>query len=215
MAAITLHNIAWDDFLKLRDDPAHDHLRMNYLDGNLSILSPQLRHDRDSFRLYEVVRAVALAKQVDLLVIGTTTLRRHGRTGMQGASKEPDQGFYLGADEALVRDNDEIDLTIDPPPTLAIEVDNTSDSEDALPTYARIGVPEVWRFSSKELTLWFGRLVGEGYVELDRSVSLPWLTPAQVLEALQARQTLGGDRPWFLWLEGWARGLAEVPQDQG
>jgi Uma2 family endonuclease len=38
---------------------------------------------------------------------------------------EPDDCFYI-QNEAAIRGKDRIDLTIDPPPDLAIEIDNTS-----------------------------------------------------------------------------------------
>ena len=38
---LTLHQVEWETYCKLRDDPSNDHLRMTYLDGSLTILSPQ------------------------------------------------------------------------------------------------------------------------------------------------------------------------------
>ena len=111
------------------------------------------------------------------MAIGTTTLRQAARARKKGTGKEPDEGFFLGEDEAKVRDNDDINLAVDPPPTLALEVDNLADSEVALSAYSRIGVPEVWRYKARERSLCFGRLAGDHYVEADRSVALPRLQP--------------------------------------
>jgi Uma2 family endonuclease len=44
-----------------------------------------------------------------------------------------------------------LDLTIDPPPDLAIEVDVTSKTQ--LSAYAILGVPELWRFSQGILSI--------------------------------------------------------------
>jgi Uma2 family endonuclease len=209
---LTLHNVEWETYCRLRDDPAHDRLRMIYLDGDLTIMSPQYRHDGNSRRIFLLVTTVAGAWEIDYMPIGTTTLRRAGRTRTKGAGKEADEGFYLGADEAKVRDNDDINLAVDPPPTLAIEVDNLADSEVALPAYARIGVPEVWIYKAREHSLWFGRLAGDHHVEVDRSVVLPRLTPTLVLQALDARAAGMGDRLWSRWLEEWARTLPEPPE---
>jgi Uma2 family endonuclease len=107
---------------------------------------------------------------------------------------------------------DNLDLNIDPPPDLAIEVDNTNDSEAALPIYARLGVPEVWRYDAEDSTLWFYRLDGEAYVEVARSVALPRLTPALVLHALDVfDQGEMGENAWFDWIKAWARDLPEAP----
>ncbi len=207
--SMTLHNVEWAVYKGLRGDPANDGLRMEYLDGDLTIMSPQLRHDNNSRRLLYVVTAVARAWRVRLLPIGATTLNREGEAEIRGVGKEPDEGFYLGDDEARVRDNETLDLAVDPPPSLAIEVDNTATSESALPAYARIGVPEVWIYKVREHAVWFGGLVDGKYATIDRSLGLPRLTPALVLQALDAR--LGGldELDWLDWLDAWARGLPE------
>jgi Uma2 family endonuclease len=205
----TLHNVDWDTYCKLRDDPANDHVRMNYLDGDLTIVSPHIIHDFESRRIMLVVIAVARAWRVRCMAVGTTTLRKKGRVPLKGAGKEPDEGFFLGDDVARMKGKTVLDLSIDPPPTLAIEVDNTVNSESALPTYARIGVPEVWRFDVTEQTLSFGRLDGDHYEEVGRSLSFPRLTPSLVLQALEARRQEPDDTDWLDWLDRWARALPE------
>jgi Uma2 family endonuclease len=211
-SSVTMQNVDWETYCALRDDESNNHLRMTYLDGNLTIMSPQYRHDGNSRRFFLLIAAVAGVWEIDFMPIGTTTLRRKGRAPKKGAGKEADEGFYLGVDEAKVRDNTEIDLAIDPPPTLAIEVDNLADSDDALPADARIGVPEVWIYKAREQKLWFGRLVEDAYVEVNRSVAHPRLTPERVLQALEARAGKG-DRLWVKWLEEWAGTLPDVPLD--
>jgi Uma2 family endonuclease len=209
-AVPTIRNVEWTTYCKFRDDPANDHLRMTYLDGDLTIVSPQLVHDFDSRAILLVVIAVARAYRIRFLPVGTTTLRKEGRGPLQGASKEPDEGFYLGEDVARIRGKTDLDLAIDPPPNLALEVDNTGDSEAALPTYARIGVPEVWRFDAVDRSIWFGRLVGDHYEEIGRSLGLPRLTPTLVIEALEARMQEPDYVDWLDWLDRWARALPEA-----
>ena len=159
-----------------------------------------------------VVAAVAVACRIRFLTVGTTTLRREGRTRLEGAGKEPDEGFYLGANVERIIGKDDLDLAVDPPPDLAIEVDNTVDSEVSLPTYARIGVPEVWIYKAREQTLRFGRLAGDHYNEIGRSLGLPRLTPALVLEALEAVAGMD-DLDFHDWLQPWARALPAPPAE--
>ncbi len=100
------------------------------------------------------------------------------------SAPEPDTCFYL-EHESQIRDKTEIDLTVGPPPDLAIEVDNTADSEWKLPIFAALGVPEVWRHDVRAGTLWFGKLQEDGtYTPIERSEALPALTRAWVLDAL-------------------------------
>jgi len=199
---LVLRDVAWETYCQLRDAESNNSIRMTYLDGTLTLMSPSIRHDKRSRFLYSVVGAVAEASGIEFEPIGTTTLR------VEGAGKEPDEGFYFGDAAVLIRDNEELNLRVDPPPSLAIEVDHTGDSSDALATYARIGVPEVWVYKASVGSLWFGRLAGPGYESIDRSVNLPRLTPPLVLEALAAR-TRGamGTLGWMTWLRGWAAAL--------
>jgi Uma2 family endonuclease len=209
-AGETLGNMNWETYCHLRDDPANDHLRMIYLDGKLTIMSPHLVHDFNSRLFVMVVVAVARAYRISFMAIGTTTLKKEGRGLLQGSGKEPDEGFFLGENVAKVRGKKALDLTIDPPPDLAIEIDNTVNSEMALETYARIGVPEVWRFDVNEQTLWFGLLEGDRYREAERSLGLPRLTPGLVKQALEARDETANDNDWLDWLDAWARNLPEA-----
>ncbi len=205
------HGVDWATYCRLRDDPANDKVRMTYLDGTL-IMSPQWIHDQGSRRLLYVVSEVARAWRVRFLAVGTTTLRREGRGPLASAGKEADEGFYLGDAVAAVIRNVDLDLAVDPPPSLAIEVDNTADSTLSLPIHARIGVPEVWIYRAPDPSLRFLKLNNGSYDEVDRSLGLPRLTPALVLDALEAGHAGGMDDLDFLdWLGPWARALPEPP----
>ncbi len=205
------HGVDWATYCRLRDDPTNDHVRMTYFDGTL-VMSPQLVHDYGARQLFCVVIAVADAWDIPSRMIGTTTLRREGRAPLASAAKEADEGFYLGDAEASIRDNVDLDLAVDPPPSLAIEVDNTADSGLALRAYARIGVPELWIYKARDPSLRFLGLGSDGNsAEVGRSLGLPRLTPALVLEALAARTEGMGDLRWRRWLADWARALPEPP----
>ena len=109
-----------------------------------------------------------------------------------------------------MRGKEQINLDNDPPPDLAIEVDNKSDSRLAPKTYAGLRVPEVWRYNSRAKTLWFGRLVDGGYETIERSLCLPTLTPELVLFAMDRASEQGGTS-WRRWLRGWAEALPAAP----
>ena len=208
---VVLHDVPWDLYCSLRDLEANNPVRMTYLDGALTLMSPVLRHDQGARWLFLIVAAVAEASQIEFEPTGTTTLRLEGNQAREGVGKEPDEGFYLGAAAVQIRDNAALDLRVDPPPSLAIEVDHTGDSTPALAAYARIGVPEVWVYRPSGPSIWFGRLADSGYESIDRSIALPRLTPPLVLEALAAR-TIGGmgTLAWTGWLRAWAAALPEV-----
>jgi len=105
----------------------------------------------------------------------------------------------------VIRGKDEIDLEVDPPPDLWIEVDHRGSSRGRMRLYAALGVPEIWRFRPRRQQPWFGSLQERTYVEVVRSLALPMLTPELVLEALN----LGADLPESQWdslLRNWIQG---------
>ena len=208
---ITVYDVDWETYCKLRDEPANNHVRMTYLDGTLTLMSPQHAHEGGAYLLGLLLVGVTSGLGLEIKGTRTTTLRR-GRAPRKGTGKEPDNAFYLGENERRMRRMKALDLDVDPPPDLAIEVDNTQDSEASLPIYARLGVPEVWRYDVQAGTLWFGRLEGDAYRELARSACLPRLTPALVLEALGVLDEGDmGENAWLEWIKAWARTLPEPP----
>ena len=66
---------------------------------------------------------------------------------------ETDECYYLAHAGAL-HDVEELDLSVDPPPDLAVEVDITSSSLDQLAIYADMGVPEVWICDEETIHVW-------------------------------------------------------------
>ena len=137
---ILLHDVSWDTYCQLNDAERNFSVRMTYLDGELTLMSPLLRHDGNSQRLGQLVRAVMTVMGSELRAIGSTTLRRQGKPGpKKGAGKEADSAYYLGESERRIRGREELDLSVDPPPDLAIEVENTSElAEVAMAVYARL-----------------------------------------------------------------------------
>ena len=101
-----------------------------------------------------------------------------------------------------------LDLTIDPPPDLAIEVDITSSSLDRQGIYAALGVPEIWRFDGESLRVY--QIQADGtYMQCESSPTFPFLPLEDVvrfatnsecdgrldLDTLLPRLGPGRDRP--------------------
>ncbi len=147
----SLRDVPWNDYVAMRDDDSNRHVRMHYFRGTLDLMSPKYRHEKYNRRLDRVVTELTATLDIPCLCAGSTTFRREDG----GAGKEADTCFYI-ANEAAVRDKDEIDLAVDPPPDLAIEVNDFSDSEGTLPTYAALRFPEVWRYDVRSGVLCFG-----------------------------------------------------------
>lgn len=100
---------------------------------------------------------------------------------------EPDQCFYI-ANQAQMRGKRRINLAIDPPPDLAIEVDVTSKTQ--LDAYAALGVVELWCYENGQLRIY--SLQSGQYQRLDQSPTFPQVPVADlVTTALQQSALLG------------------------
>jgi Uma2 family endonuclease len=202
---LPLRGVSYDFYSQLRREPANRPLRMTYHNGTLEIMSPLYRHEKYSRRLGLIVLAVAAVLGIPCQGAGSTTFRRRGKRMLEGWGKEPDQSFYL-ANESRIRGKEEIDLEVDPPPDLWIEVGHRGSSRGRLPLYASLEIPEIWRFRTKSQMLWFGRLDGGAYTDIERSVALPLLTPQRVLESLRLGDGLS-ESEWDVVLRAWAAEL--------
>ena len=201
---IMLYDIPWSLYDQLRKADNSRRVRMSYWNGTLELMAPEPIHEKAGYRLTLLITTVVVELDIPCSCAGSTTFKRPGKGKKKGVGKEPDTCFYI-AHEHLIRDKDKIDLATDPPPDLAIEVDNTSDSARKLPIYAALGVPEVWRFDVSTGALWFGKLQPDGtYAEIGRSECLPMLTPALVLEGLKLCQGVSESR-WGRMLRDWVR----------
>ena len=66
------------------------------------------------------------------------------------AGVEADDCFYI-QNEARIRGKKRLDLTVDPAPDLAIEIDITSRTR--FNNYEALGVPELWRYNGQSLKI--------------------------------------------------------------
>ncbi len=199
----TLTGIPYNVYVSIRDAPGNDKLRMNYHDGVLEFMAPaEFRHERGSHTLGMIVLAYSCVFDLPCEGARSTTFRRGLPGELKGAGKEPDQSYYFADNAEYVREKETLDLERDPPPDLWIEVDNNVSSKGRLPLYAELGIPEVWRYQIRRRSLWFGSLKNGEYVEIDRSLCLPKLTPDIVLDLVdEARKR--GQTAWFRWMRNW------------
>ena len=68
-----------------------------------------------------------------------------------------------------------LDLAIDPPPDLAVEVDITSSVLNRMEIYASLGIPEVWRCDGQVLEA-FCLGIDRRYVRSSESLGFPFPT---------------------------------------
>lgn len=147
-------------------------------------MSPLRAHERYAQRLFDMADAAADALDLPLEPLGSTTLRQI----KQRRGVEPDHAFYI-ANAHRVEDQITLDLDLDPPPDIVIEVDLSSDSKTKLPIYASLGVPEIWLWDNKRIQLL--ELSGDYYSGARQSKFLPVLTVEILEKQLEKSRTTG------------------------
>jgi Uma2 family endonuclease len=197
---IILHNVRWETYISL----LADHLdrsapRFTYDRGELEIMSPSSQHEKYNRAISLFVEVLAEEWNIDVENFGSTTFTREDLE----RGFEPDSCFYIQS-EPLVAGKTRIDLSLDPPPDLVIEIDITSPSIDKLPIFARLGVPEVWRYDGNRALIL--RLESDGYTERDESAVLPRVTAALLTEFLEDSKTIKRT-VWLRKLRAWARAV--------
>lgn len=182
---VLLQNISWQLFESLLQEMGeHRSTRLAYYKGKLELMTPLWEHENPNRKIEAMVIALVDELNLNIEMGGSFTLKREERA----AGKEPDSCYYI-QNEARVRGKKEIDLTQDPPPDLALEIDITSSSLNQLALYASLGVPEVWRYNGQRLQIY--QLQQEEYVECDRSPTFPLLAATKIEEFLEQCQNLG------------------------
>ncbi|MBA2410858.1 MAG: Uma2 family endonuclease [Gammaproteobacteria bacterium] len=195
---VILYDISWETYERLlAEHGAHAGTRFSYDCGALEIMSPLIIHERINRRLATIFETIAEERGVDFDSVGSSTFRREDlKKGF-----EPDSCFYITHLER-VREKAQINLRIDPPPDLIIEVDITSPSLPRFPIFAAVGVPEVWRYDGARVRV-FALSTGE-YVEPSESASLPGVT-GDVLTDFLAKSKMIKRAPWLHGIREWAR----------
>lgn len=199
--AAYLDGVTWEEYDRVdrKRDELRPNVKVTYDRGGLEVMTTSYAHDHASERLNDIVKLVGLELDVPFEPAGRTTFRREDvERGL-----EPDKCYYIQNVTALAGVR-EIDLTLHPPPDLAVEVEHTRSSLPKQPVYAALGVPEVWRFDGVTVTF----LVlqpGGGYQPQPASRAFPVVMSADVTRlVLMAAAT---HNAFLRAVQSWARTL--------
>lgn len=181
---ILLRNISWETYEHLLADHQDNSApRFTYDRGMLEIMSPLPEHEKINRRIAQLVLAVTEEMGIEAEDYGSTTFSREDLE----RGFEPDSCFYI-QNEELVRGKDRIDLTVDPPPDLVIEIDITRPSLNKFSIYSQLGIPEIWRYDGERLEIL--ALENDGYVEVNESIALPHLTSTPLSELVEQSKSM-------------------------
>lgn len=183
---LQLRDVSWDEFEQiLAELGEHRATRLAYDNGLLEIAMPLAEHEDAKEIIGDLIKALLEELDTDFRSLGSTTFKQTDSRGI-----EPDQCFYI-RNEARIRGKNRIDLTVDPPPDLALEIDLTSRSYPSL--YQALGVPELWQFSQGRMEIKVLR--GQQYVSVEESPNFPGFPlKTAIVEHLQMSKTLGRNK---------------------
>ena len=194
---LLIKNVSWQDFEKILEDLGeHRGARVAYDKGILEIMAPLPEHEIGKVMIADLVKAMLEEMDIEFWPLGSTTFKNE----LMQQGIEPDDCFYI-ENEAAVRGKDRLDLTTDPPPDLALEIDVTSRTHPNI--YKNLGVPELWRFQKGKLQI---NLLQSGkYVESATSNNFPDLPLQKVIPQYFSQCKIQGRNKTMRAFRAWVR----------
>ena len=162
---VVLENISWTELDAILEDLGESRSsRIAYDKGRLEIMTPLPEHEVNKVYISNFVEILLEELNIEFCPLGSTTFKNQKM--FKGI--EPDSCFYI-VNELAVRGKRRLDLTVDPPPDLALEIDITNRSHPKI--YQSLGVGELWRYQPDKLQILL--LVDGQYVESPTSRNFP------------------------------------------
>ncbi len=145
---LLVRNVSWSELesilVEMGDERA---ARIAYSAEVLEIRMPLPKHERTKSILGDAIKILLEELTIDCECFGSTTFKRQE----MGYGIEPDDCYYIQNHRMMIG-KDRVDLSIDPPPDLAIEVDVTSKTQ--MDAYLKLGVAELWIYGDGELKIY-------------------------------------------------------------
>ena len=180
-----LENVSWQEFENLLVELGNTRAaRVAYDRGLLEIIVPLPEHEYHKEVIGVLVQDLAEVLEIDYETLGSTTWKRQDLL----AGVEPDNCFYF-QNERLIRGKLDFDLRRDPPPDLVLEIDVISKSLNRFLIYARLGVPEIWRYDNGQIE--FYQLQDGTYVKTNASLAFPQFPVQQILPFIAEHRAMG------------------------
>ena len=182
---VLFQNVRWSTYQALLADLGPRGTRITYDRGTVEIMSPSKKHEHLKTLLGRLIEAFTEEAEISILSTASTTLQREDLA----RAVEADESYYI-RHEPDVRDREELDLSRDPPPDLAVEIDISRRSLDRRIIFAAMGIPEVWCFDGEQLGVY--QLAPDGqYALAANSLALPDFPLEEATRLLRERSRLG------------------------
>lgn len=192
---LLLKNVSWQMYENILEELGEKRAaRINYSQGLLEIMTPLPEHEDDKVIIGDLVKVLLEELDIENRSLASTTFKSENmKTGV-----EADDCFYI-QNEAAIRGKKRIDLAIDPPPDLALEIDITSRTR--LNNYEALGVPELWRYDGQSLEI--SVLESGKYVKSNLSYNFPSLPLIEIIPQYVERSKIEGRNATIKAFRSW------------
>ncbi|NER21407.1 MAG: Uma2 family endonuclease [Symploca sp. SIO1C2] len=194
---LLMTNVSWQMYQQLLEEFGEKRgSRINYSRGVLEIMVPLPEHEDDKVIIADLVKVILEELDIEFRSLGSTTFK--SEIMKQGI--EADDCFYI-ENEAAVRGKKRIDLTVDPPPDLALEIDITSRTK--FDNYEALGVGELWRFNGRQLEI--NQLQAGKYIRVNESPHFPGFPLSEVIPQYLESSKIEGRNKIIKAFRAWVR----------
>ncbi|KJH69493.1 Uma2 family endonuclease [Aliterella atlantica] len=198
---LLLKNISWQMYENILEELGEKRAaRVNYSQGLLEIMTPLPEHEDDKEIIGDLLKALLEELNIEFRPLGSTTYKNK----QMSVGVEADQCFYI-QNEAAIRGKKRIDLAIDPPPDLALEIDITSRTR--LNNYEALGVPELWRYDGESLEI--NVLESGKYVKSNISRNFPSLPLVDIIPHYVEQSKIKGRNATIKAFRSWVNSQAK------
>ncbi|OAB62802.1 hypothetical protein AY599_19385 [Leptolyngbya valderiana BDU 20041] len=194
---LVMTDVTWQMYERILEEFGEKRsARINYSQGLLEIMVPLPEHEVSKVIIGDLIKALLEELNLEFWSLASTTFKNEAM--QQGL--EPDDCFYI-EHEAAIRGKKRIDLTVDPPPDLAVEIDLTSRTR--LDNYEKLGVKELWRFDGEVLEI---SVLQEGkYIRSHQSFHFPMLAIAEIIPQYLERSKVEGRNQTMKAFRAWVK----------
>ncbi|BAP55432.1 hypothetical protein THII_1135 [Thioploca ingrica] len=194
---LLLKDIDWSTLEELLEELGETRAaRLSYSQGMLEIMVPLAEHEAGKEIIGDLVKVILEEWGIDFWALGSTTFKNSA----MAQAIEADACFYI-QHEAMVRGKKRIDLTNDPPPDLAIEIDISSRTR--FDNYEKLGVPELWRYDGEHLEI--NVLQNGHYVTSATSIHFPQFPLVEAIPQYMKQSQSVGRNATMKAFRAWVR----------
>ena len=176
----------WDEYVQAIENPAYEKAKGYYHNGRMLVeMTPTgYDHSCDNGIIFLAVNLLCILKGIPLNGLINCSFRK---TGVQEC--QPDVAYYIGeCAQVIPRGTKIVDLDCYPPPNLAIEVADTSlsnDIGDKRMLYEELAVAEYWVVDVERAQIRAFAVADGGSRRITESEVLPGLAMSLLEEALR------------------------------